>query len=1143
MKKLLCILALCLPLALSAQIERVPQLAGTYNASQTSADLTTWTLTGTFSDQSGTSDASNIQVGDYVFFTDGMYSFILPITEIVGSPTPPTITLKVAKGSITQISSVPTGIKGIYRSTIKGILPAIGGLPAGDGQSLSSWGAKIIDSLLTVGGGSGAATFKNIYIKEASVDLTDSVTASSRYVHVTVSSGSTAGNIVLPTLHDSLKNITITVQGWVNTGSTNVGVFTADGFITGYNDASDYHDYTTPLQQLANGEAIVLKPLFDTTLGTWLWSNTLIRVASLNADAATPNILYVAKYGSDSNPGTVYKPFLTIGAALTAATSGQLIYVREGTYSEFELPLKDNVNFFFESVTAGATDASTEGLFNSPLFLANTDDLDVKISGALTAYQLVEISKKRLKLDVDGYLIGQTFVGPGANHSSVNIRAKLTPSTVYQFAGSADTITRNYVSYVVDSWTSYATYALNQHYPIAFFNNTATRPKLNHYNISIGSVNMQQWGDFYSNRGIIQSRGVSAAWDSCSIRVDIGKGQFSALGVNVANFGLLAFWPYGAATGNQLDFNCDDCLFYGRSALFNGNFNMQGTDVQRITGKYRSFNRFDVLAPTGNFSGTNKVIFDGEFYSKDTTLFELANPSNFEFRGKLINAESDDAAIVANWANGSTRPTLRQVSIESPATTPITSTAATTWYVDRATEINTVTKDADITYTAVDAYDPAPSTTVTGTARVVPYFSSTGVINGTNTYYKLDTTTTAGAMARVLLNINNPTGLNADGDNYGVLRAASGDATTAMGMFSVNDQAASMAAVGYNPVLMLFRAGGTFAAKTNLSNGNNIGSLTWRGWANSGSRALSDISANYTGDGTTYRSNLYGRTSTAAGQTQNGWLLDDQSRFWLGPGADDYWMPITAPTVTNNYKSIPIWTGDGSATSSAWGTITSLVVDGQYTTGTPTLTAFGSGSYKHYSAYVELTVGASANTSIALPTASATTFGKTISITPRDLNDAYDIIVTGDIDLNGNLETGMKLTKHTIFECEVTTVGPITYRWVVVDDDSKVYAPTSATVQLTGDYGTVEIATGASTTTVNLPEIVTGTPGTNQVKVGFEYSLSIDRAVTVTINRGGAADLLQIDGDTTGRTSTTTTGGTFYCKRLKAVSADKWIVY
>lgn len=49
---------------------------------------------------------------------------------------------------------------------------------------------------------------------------------------------------------------------------------------------------------------------------------------------ASANQIYVAKNGNDSNDGTLNQPFLTISAALAAATSGTSVQIAPGTYTE-----------------------------------------------------------------------------------------------------------------------------------------------------------------------------------------------------------------------------------------------------------------------------------------------------------------------------------------------------------------------------------------------------------------------------------------------------------------------------------------------------------------------------------------------------------------------------------------------------------------------------------------------------------------------------------------------------------------------------------------------------------------------------------------------------------------------------------------
>lgn len=210
-----------------------------------------------------------------------------------------------------------------------------------------------------------------------------------------------------------------------------------------------------------------------------------------------------------------------------------------------------------------------------------------------------------------------------------------------------------------------------------------------------------------------------------------------------------------------------------------------------------------------------------------------------------------------------------------------------------------------------------PNNLVTGTARVIPYLNTGGRLHTGNVYFKLDTTTTSGAMARVRLLINNPTGLAGEGDSYSALSVAAGDATTSMSILNMGDQALTNASVGYNSVMQLYRSGGTFSAKTNLANGNTVGQFAWRGQANNGSRALGHIGLDYTGDGTSINSSVYG-SSAVSGTVVKGWLLDNQSRFWLGSGADDYYMPTTAPTSATGSKSALEYEGTGSSTIPKW---------------------------------------------------------------------------------------------------------------------------------------------------------------------------------------------------------------------------------
>lgn len=322
-----------------------------------------------------------------------------------------------------------------------------------------------------------------------------------------------------------------------------------------------------------------------------------------------------------------------------------------------------------------------------------------------------------------------------------------------------------------------------------------------------------------------------------------------------------------------------------------------------------------------------------------------------------------------------------------------------------------------------------------GTARSVPYISNSGNLYADNAYFKLDTTTTSGTQARVRLLINNPNGTLGEGDDASSLSVRTGNSLGAESIINFGDQALTIGTTGHEPLMQLYRSNGNFDIKSNLTNRASAGRLSWRGQVNGASTGLGFIRMLYMGDGTTINSEINVATAVA-GTLISGFKLDEQSRFWLGSGADDYHFPTVSPSNFNGNRNIQIWTGNGTSNTPAWGTITSLMVDGQYTSGTPTLSSFGSGTFQRYVAVVELTAGATADNNINLPTADVTTFGKSILMSPRDLNTDYDININGNIELNGTLVTTLKLTKPTEFVCGVVAVGPTTYRWIAVDNET-----------------------------------------------------------------------------------------------------------
>ena len=55
---------------------------------------------------------------------------------------------------------------------------------------------------------------------------------------------------------------------------------------------------------------------------------------------------YVAKTGSDSNPGTEAQPWLTIQKAANTMVAGDTVYIKQGTYTEQVIPQNSGSCFF-----------------------------------------------------------------------------------------------------------------------------------------------------------------------------------------------------------------------------------------------------------------------------------------------------------------------------------------------------------------------------------------------------------------------------------------------------------------------------------------------------------------------------------------------------------------------------------------------------------------------------------------------------------------------------------------------------------------------------------------------------------------------------------------------------------------------------
>lgn len=133
----------------------------------------------------------------------------------------------------------------------------------------------------------------------------------------------------------------------------------------------------------------------------------------ISALGAVGNTVFVSKDGNDGT-GAREKfnlPFLTISAAITAATSGDTIIVYPGTYSE-TLTLKDGVNFYFYdgvTITAAAAAAITD---NNVAVTCEIDGYGViESTGTASAYNCVDVQNTGTTLTIIGKLIHSEYRG------------------------------------------------------------------------------------------------------------------------------------------------------------------------------------------------------------------------------------------------------------------------------------------------------------------------------------------------------------------------------------------------------------------------------------------------------------------------------------------------------------------------------------------------------------------------------------------------------------------------------------------------------------------------------------------------------------------------------------------------------------
>lgn len=393
-KNILLILLSFLSLNLFCQVERQPNLTGKFFSSQSGGGTGFWQISGNFSDDSGVHDASSVEVGDMVFFSDGGFTFFLPITEIV-SALHPSLVVKVSNVGISQISSVPSGMKAIYHPTSKGYFPYVAGLSNPDQQVYNEY---LIYLLEQNNGGSGSGKINKSYlVNRTNLILSDSTTVLSEFntVVIDVIRSTENGSVTLPLITEDLKNTIFIIQGWVEEGGNNIGIFSSgETFINGFSGGSFTNQ---PFITLKNKEKAIITPVLDS--GVWYWSTHISEKVEPYFEYLNLKNLYVSKSLGDNSTaevGNPNKPFADPWAAKDVAEFGDEIFVLDGVWrygageeieqSESNRLIKDGITYHFYPKTKIILNMIDDGT-ESQLLSDEGEKSMCKILGSLSIIQ------------------------------------------------------------------------------------------------------------------------------------------------------------------------------------------------------------------------------------------------------------------------------------------------------------------------------------------------------------------------------------------------------------------------------------------------------------------------------------------------------------------------------------------------------------------------------------------------------------------------------------------------------------------------------------------------------------------------------------------------------------------------------------
>lgn len=295
---------------------------------------------------------------------------------------------------------------------------------------------------LTVADISGAAPLINAYLSGSPTAPTPAFGNNSNQLATTsyvlsalLSAGGGTGNVSALTTFNVTDRIIVsdgTVRG---VKSTNVTVTSAgiDVNADGIPGALVFSDgrstnpnwvAVTAAQSISGNYTIILPAISGTNVGQLL-SISSIAGSTLTLGFSSSNIsiaseLWVSKYGNDAtgvrnNPSL---PFLTIGAAMTAALSGDTIHIGAGTYTE-------QVNVSKSSLTL-----SGPGMYSTSISYSGTQCGVTILSGVTdTIIENLEVNGRRTTTtEVSGYNLteGCAILLAAGNHRTKINRVKIT---------------------------------------------------------------------------------------------------------------------------------------------------------------------------------------------------------------------------------------------------------------------------------------------------------------------------------------------------------------------------------------------------------------------------------------------------------------------------------------------------------------------------------------------------------------------------------------------------------------------------------------------------------------------------------------------------------------------------------------------